>query len=252
MEILFNIAAIVENSDRLLGNVQFFWTLFLITSALASIHLLAHYFHRFFKNFELFFASFSGGLAIAYIFLELFPELEDAEQVLGKSIHIITLIGFIIFYGIQSLILQNSIKKKAIEHRVFYTEISFLFVYNALIIYTIPDRLEAFNSGLILYFLAMGLHLLINNYALRKKHDNRFYQIACYILAFSLFIGFLLNIFVDPLLNEVISDMLTAMLAGFVLFNVFVEELPHPKSSTFLWFLGGIGFYIILLGEQTI
>ena len=243
---------IAEDGNNLFGDSQFFWTLFLITSALASLHILAHHFHRFFKSFELFFASFSGGLAIAYVFLELFPELEEAEKVLGKSIHVITLLGFIIFYGIQSLILQNSIRKKAIEYRIFYTEISFLFIYNSLIIYTIPDRLGKLNSGLLLYSLSMGLHLLVNNYALQKKHAPRFYKIACYILAFSLFLGFLMNIFVDPLLNEVISDMLTAILAGFVLFNVFVEELPHPKSSTFLWFLSGIAFYIILLGEQIV
>ena len=93
----------------------------------------------------------------------------------------------------------------------------------------------------------MGLHLLSVNYKLAQDHSQQLYKRGCVILVASLLVGFLVDVYIDPLVNSLISDMLTAILAGFILFNAFVEELPHPKTSTFLWFVLGIIFYVVLL-----
>lgn len=250
MKILFNLPAIYATIPSLLAHAQSFGLIFFITLIFASIHLFSHHFHRLIKGSEAVFTSFSGGLAIAYVFLHLLPELEQAGTVFGKPIYIITLLGFIIFYGVQSLVWQNSISQKSLESRIFYIEILFLCIYNALIIYTLPEHLSAVASEIILYLVAMGLHLLVRNHGLQKKHNQRFHKIGSYALVCSLFIGCMMEVFLDSLLNNLISDMLTAILAGFILFNVFVEELPSPKKSTFLWFLVGIASYIILLSSE--
>ena len=42
--------------------------------------------------------SLGGGIAIAYVFLQLLPELESTEQtLLGDSIHLVVLVGFVLF-----------------------------------------------------------------------------------------------------------------------------------------------------------
>ena len=80
-----------------------------------------------------------------------------------------------------------------------------------------------------------------------KKHGNRFKIIGSSVLAISLFGGLAMNIFIAPAFDELLTDVLTAFLTGFILFNVFVEELPEAKTSTFMWFLAGISSYLILL-----
>jgi exosortase/archaeosortase len=46
--------------------------------------------------------SLGGGIAVAYIFLQLLPELEAAEgRLLGDSIHLIVLVGFVVFWGLE-------------------------------------------------------------------------------------------------------------------------------------------------------
>ena len=117
---LLNIAQLNIENHRPLGNTQFSGILLFTTFAFISIHIWSHRFHQLFKRYEIFISSFSAGLAITYVFLHLFPSLEEATATLGRQIHLITLLGFIIFYGIKSLVLQNSLSKKAQAHRIFY------------------------------------------------------------------------------------------------------------------------------------
>ncbi len=45
--------------------------------------------------------------------------------------------------------------------------------------------------------------------------------------------------------------LLTAFLGGSVLLNVFKEELPADRGSSFGWFLAGLGLYSALLALVT-
>ncbi|MEL6494312.1 MAG: hypothetical protein AAFQ41_04210 [Cyanobacteria bacterium J06623_7] len=235
------------NSELPAKDIGFSAILLLITFAFASIHIWSHHLHKSLRRYQLFVTSFSAGLAITYVFLHLFPSLEAAEATVGSQIHIITLLGFVIFYGIKTLVAQNSTTAEAEADRAFYIEITFLAIYNALIIITLPEHLGIITLEVLLYLLAMGLHLLALNYRLQENHQRQLYRKGCIILAISLLLGFLVDVAIDPLVSKAISDMLTAILAGFVLFNTFVEELPHPKTSTFIWFVGGIISYVFLL-----
>ena len=223
------------------------WVLLLVTSLLAIFHLVSYPVYKLFDNVEHIVHSFSGGLAISYVFVHLLPELEKAGDVFGGSIYIITLMGFIVFYGIQSFVSQQSSQDKALVSRIFFIEIAFAGIYNALIIYTLPDHFKGFFILVFLYVFVMGLHLLSRNYGLYKKYGNRFKILGSSILAASLFIGLAMNSYIEPGLDEVLSDIMTAFLTGFILLNVFAEELPEAKTSTFIWFLAGISSYLIFL-----
>ena len=247
MSLLFPLAAVAETAENSAVESEIVWVLVLITFFLAIFHLLSHPIYKLFDNVEHIVHSFSGGLAISYVFIHLLPELEEAGEAFGRSIYIITLGGFIVFYGMQSLILQKSQLNEKIKSRIFFVEIFFAGVYNALIVYTLPGHFKDFFILVLIYIFTMGLHLLSRNYGLYKKHGNQFKIIGSSVLAISLFCGLAMSIFIDPTFDELLTDILTAFLAGFILFNVFVEELPEPKTSTFMWFLAGISFYLILL-----
>ena len=247
MSLLFHIAAVAETAENSAVESEIVWVLLLMTSFLAIFHLFSHPIYKLFDNAEHIVHSFSGGLAISYVFIHLLPELEEAGEAFGRSIYIITLGGFIVFYGMQSLILQKSQLSEKIKSRIFFVEIFFAGVYNALIVYTLPGHFKDFFILVLIYTFTMGLHLLSRNYGLYKKHGNHFKVIGSSILAISLFCGLAMNMFIDPAFDELLTDVLTAFLTGFILFNVFVEELPEAKTSTFIWFLGGISTYLILL-----
>ncbi|ELS01365.1 hypothetical protein Xen7305DRAFT_00010680 [Xenococcus sp. PCC 7305] len=247
MSLIFYFAEVAETAETHAVESEVLWVLLLVTSLLAVFHLVSHPIYKLFDNVEHIVHSFSGGLAISYVFIHLLPELEEAGAAFGRSIYIITLGGFVVFYGMQSLVLQNTKHDQKLLSRIFMVEIFFAGIYNALIIYTLPGHFHGFFILVLVYVLTMGLHLLSRNYGLHKKHGNHFKVIGSSVLALSLFAGLALNVFLDPEFDELLTDVLTAFLTGFILFNVFVEELPEPRTSTFLWFLAGISSYLILL-----
>lgn len=247
MSLLFHLAAIAETAENPTVESEVAWVLLLITSLLAIFHLVSYPIYKIFDNVEHIVHAFSGGLAISYVFIHLLPELEEAGEAFGRSIYIITLGGFIIFYGMQSLVLQNSQSNEKLISRIFFVEIFFAGIYNALIVYTLPGHFKDFFVLVLIYILTMGLHLLSRNYGLYKKHGNQFKIIGSSVLVIFLFCGLAMSIFIDPAFDELLTDILTAFLTGLILFNVFVEELPEPKTLTFMWFLAGISFYLVLL-----
>ena len=247
MSLLFYLATVTEGAESTTASSEMIWVLFLVTTLLAIFHLVSYPLYKLFDGAEHIVHSFSGGLAISYVFVHLLPELEKAGDVFGESIYLITLLGFIVFYGIQSFVSQQSHKDKAFSSRIFFIEIAFAGIYNALIIYTLPDYFKGLFLLVYLYIMVMGLHLLSRNYGLYKKYGNHFKILGSSILAASLFIGLAMNTYIEPGFDEVLSDIMTAFLTGFILLNVFAEELPEAKTTTFIWFLAGISSYIIFM-----
>ena len=249
MSLLFYFAEVAEAAETQVES-DVIWVLVLVTSLLAVFHLVSHPLYKLFDNAEHIVHAFGGGLAISYVFIHLLPELEEAGEAFGRSIYIITLGGFIVFYGMQSLLLKGSGEGEPNDKlisRIFLIEMFFAGIYNALIIYTLPGHFHGLFILVLVYLVTMGLHLLGRNYGLYKKHGDSFKVLGSVILAISLFLGLAMNLFLDPSIDEILTDVMTAFLTGFILFNVFVEELPSPKASTFFWFLGGIVSYLILL-----
>ena len=215
------------------------------------IHLWSHKFHPFIYKSELIATSFSGGMAIASVFLQLLPELEKSHQLLGVSVHFICLLGFLLFYGMQRLVFKT---KDANFHHdyIFYIEIAFYCLYNFLLIYAIPESLEQDFSFVFLYLIAMCFHLLHSNYTFLKKYPQKFKSLGRYLVVASVVAGFTIDLLAEST-NEFIADFLIAALSGSIMFNVFDEELPSPKNSSLRWFIAGIISYLFLLtGSLTI
>lgn len=66
------------------------------------------------------------------------------------------------------------------------------------------------------------------------------------ILAGALLLGWLLAPLFAPTQTLVVT-LMTALLGGSILLNVFKEELPEARRSSFTWFLVGSCFYAGLL-----
>ena len=190
--------------------------------------------------------SFGGGMAIAYVFIHLMGELSAGYELFGSSIHLVTLLGFSLFYGMNRFIARVDVASDTKKNYISYLEIVFYCLYNFLIVYAIPDHFH--NSFLLtfLYIIAMGFHFLHNDYSLAKKHKQQFLSFGRYAIIFSLILGLLAKVLIQyP--SEFMTDILIAILAGIIISNVFTEELPKPENVSFRWFITGIITYLCLL-----
>lgn len=206
--------------------------------------------------------SIAGGVSIAYIFVHVFPELREAqtkiEQInnpiidfLEHHVYLIALLGFSIFYGLERLAKSSRHYNRALGKAdvptttVFWTHIGSFAIYNALIGYLLLHREEPDIKSLLLFFIAMALHFVVNDYGLREHHKAVYKHIGRWILAAAIIIGWVIGLATE--IHQAAIAVLFAFLAGGVILNVIKEELPTERESRFWAFITGASVYTILL-----
>ena len=223
-----------------------------VAITLAIVHLLGAPLRRLVRKKEAIVSSCGGGMAIAYVFLQLLPELDKGHHLVGIAIYFVVLIGFILFYTLEChLPLRGS--KETSEHSsrsVLYMHIIISWIYNWLIIYTIPEQLQVSIPHAAVGIIAIGMHLSYNYHILGLRYAREFDSWGRYVLASAPLAGWVANILAEPG-SAVVSDLLIASLAGAILHNVLKDELPDSQRSSFRWFVTGVLIYASLLTLST-
>lgn len=236
-----------------------------IALVLAGLHLAATRIRKLPFVPEQVTASFAGGLAVAYVFLHLLPEIAEGNEAIGElledtievtplfdlGIFVVALTGFTAFYGLDRLATNRRSRKSADSAGVYWLHIGAFSIYNALITYTMTLRLETGVMFAILFSIAMGLHFVLTDRHLEAHYPHRFKASGRLVLAGSLLLGWVLSALFAPT-STVVVAILTALLGGSVLLNVFKEELPSNRGSSFAWFLTGLVIYSALLALITV
>lgn len=238
-----------------------------VTAALVVLHLLAQRVHALPGVPQGAVGSFAGGLAVAYVFLHLLPELSEGGRVIGEvlgdvlvptpllelSVFLVALTGFALLYGLERLAAHRgsgrSTRAGAGEPAVgiYWLHLGSYAVYNGLITYTMPLRFRTGVLFALLFSLAMGLHFVLTDRSLSEHYPRRFRHTGRFLLSGALVGGWLLAAVLAPPRTLVVL-LLTALLAGGILLNVLKEELPSVSDrSSYPWFLGGLVLYAALL-----
>ena len=240
------IAFAAEGAESQLTRVETLELTFVVALVFSAIHIWSDKLYGFLYKSERVAVSFGGGMAVTYVFIHLMPELDKGTRLLGIGVHFITLFGFLLFYGIQHYCWKVRSKERKKKPLTFYLKLGFSCLYNGLLIYAIPELFDKSPLFLILYILAMSIHLISSDRSLSEDYHHEFQSWGRYVLVASIVAGLTIDIFTEPA-NELVSDVLTAILAGSLMFNIFKDELPNPENSSFRWFCGGVGLYLILL-----
>lgn len=249
-----------------LSTSESLWAALVIALALAVTHLLAGRMRRLSSLSDEAISSLAGGIAVAYVFLHLLPELAEGNEAIGEAlgdvvaptplldlaIFLIALAGFTLFYGLERLARRSAGESAENEPSsgVFRLHLGSFLLYNALITYTMPLRLRTGVPFAVLFTIAMGLHFVLTDRGLAANYPLRFRSWGRYALAGGLIGGWVAVALAAPA-NTVLVSALTAALGGSVLLNVFKEELPSDRGSSFAWFLSGLVGYAALLALTT-
>ncbi|HRK95714.1 MAG TPA: hypothetical protein PK694_05275 [Rhodospirillales bacterium] len=208
--------------------------------------------------------SAAGGVAVAYVFLHILPELATHEQIfaegLGASaataealVYLTALAGLSAFYGLERAATVLRVRRAGgrsgedgVETRIFWLHIGSFGLYNLLIGYLLVHREEAGPWSLAVYFVAMGLHFVTSDFGLRIDHAHRYDATVRWILVTAVLAGWALGL--ATTIPQVAVGFAFAFLAGAVVLNVLKEELPEQRQSRFWPFLlGAAGYAAIML-----
>lgn len=242
--------------------IQSVWGALALALVLAALHLAAPKIRRLPLVPERATGSFAGGLAVAYVFLHLLPEIAEGNEAVGEAlsnvvqpsplldlgIFFVALLGFTAFYGLERLADREGGAKSPAG--VYWLHLGSFMIYNGLITYTMALRLRTGVMFSLRFTVAMGLHFILTDRSLQEHYPTRFRASGRLLLAGSLLAGWALSATFAPT-STLLVALLTALLGGSVLLNVFKEEIPSNRQSSFAWFAGRLVFYAGLLALIT-
>ncbi|MBN1385494.1 hypothetical protein JW968_00785 [Candidatus Woesearchaeota archaeon] len=183
--------------------------------------------------------SFSAGVSITYLFLELLPNF--ALSVQNRFLFLSLLVGFIMIHLVEKYIYTRAprrLRKKelAIEDSV----ISFIYHFAIGIIiasFTFFSFTRAF-----LFFIPVLLYTTLDTLPVEASR----HVWVKIILSSSTLLGIIYRTYVHhmSLLTETI---ILGLVIGIIAFSVIRHSIPHGRHGRPLWFLAGAVFYTLVL-----
>jgi hypothetical protein len=203
--------------------------------------------------------SAAAGCSIAYIFVNLLPEIESAAALFRQTTkafmpyegaHGVTLTmmaGFLFFYALNEMIpAKRAESPGSPEDFVFWAQIAGYGGYVALIGYLLVRSLAEEEISMSIYALSMGFHFLLIEFGLRDIHQEQYDRIGRYALAGFCLAGWLVGVAVD--LPKTVVVLLFGFVSGGVLAVTGIVELPKGGEGRVVPFIcGAVGYAAFLI-----
>lgn len=195
--------------------------------------------------------SAAAGASLAYVFLDVLPELaarhrllmESAGQLLfaAQRLYALALAGFVVLYGLEHLVLAARESRGDAAELALRLHVGGFALYSLVIGYMLVSRAGGGWLSLGLYVGAMAFHLAIVDHALAHEHGLAYDARGRWALAASILLGWLAGATIQ--IPEVAISRVFAFVAGGVVMTSASEELPRDKEGRFAWFLLGTVAY---------
>jgi hypothetical protein len=209
--------------------------------------------------------SAGAGAAVAYVFVHLLPDLEEAGRAFVQAtaartlwfaesrVYLAALAGFVVFYGLEHLVAwsRRTVQPEEAgaegDSPVFLLHIGGFSVYAAMVTYLMVRGTGLAEASIALYAVAMALHFLSLDHSLLREHAARYLRPGRYILATAVLAGWVCGALVEVPTPVVCA--LTGLVSGGVIMNSMIMELPREKEGKFWPFVLGAAVYaaIVLL-----
>lgn len=196
------------------------------------------------------FLSIGGGIAIAYVFVDLLPKLSESDYLVRRflagffpyferHVYILALCGFMLFF------LVDRSKNFVWTNASYWLSLISYTLFNFFMGYAIGFQNDPDIQPLLLFTIAMGLHFFTNDYTLNRENPGFHQGIGRWVLVAALFGGWIVS------QNWVISPaaiaLVNAFIAGGVIMNVTRHELPSDNPNSTLSFIIGAAIYSLVI-----
>lgn len=186
--------------------------------------------------------SFSAGISITYIFLDLFPQFSEGVVQINKLLFIFVLLGFILFHLVEKYIYQHSPKNKLMKKLAVEDSI-ISFIYHFIVGIIIVSFI---NQGVfkgVLFFIPVLFYTAVSTLPV----DPTKFKSVRLIVSTSTLLGILFARFIYTNMSLSIYYILLGFVIGALLFTVIRHSIPKGKEGKPLFFIFGIILYALLI-----
>ena len=186
--------------------------------------------------------SFSAGVAISYIILNLFPEISTYSLIDGKKIFLYALLGFVSLNLIEQYV-RKGLKIKSLTSYHKNIHVAYFFAYNFFIGIVLVNFALKGLAHTLLFFVPFLLYIVVEilpqEFKFKSSIFKVFYSMAPLFgaLVGISYVGFAISVFGE----------LIAFITGTLLYIVIRESLPSDKAEKPLYFMTGALFYTLLI-----
>jgi hypothetical protein len=189
--------------------------------------------------------SLFAGMASAYVFLVLMPELDSLHELLGGRAYVLVLASFAGIYGVEHAahVVPRLRGDEGEELLLLWMRSAMLWGYGFLFMLAIPELVEA---DLWLYFVSLSVGALavaFKSYEVSEHHPRVYQRYGRWVIA----TGPLIGVAVDLLgldLSGLFVDLLTAYVAGFIMLLAFTGAVLDHQRTRYGFFVVGASIYV--------
>jgi len=204
--------------------------------------------------------SFSGGIAVAYVFVRLLPELAEASEVFvhktahralpfaESRVYLAAMLGFILFYGLEKLVTgfeDEEREERSSPSPALALHVGGFSIYVWLVSYLGVHGVEEGIGPILLYAAALGCHFLATDHALRREYGEAYDRRGRFGLATAALAGGATGVLL--VLPAPLVITLLGLVSGGVIMNSMLGEVPREKDGRFWPFVAGCSVYAGIL-----
>lgn len=189
--------------------------------------------------------SFTAGISVTYILLELFPAFAAGAFEIHKLLFLSLLIGFISHHVIEKEIYKHNrahelVRMLSIEENTFY------YVYHVVLGIVLVALMNRNPSEGIFFFVSILAYTVASNLPSSPHPSRR--RMA--FLSTSTFLGALLSVFLVAYIPPMVEIVLIGFVAGVLLFTVTRHHIPYGKYGDIGFFSLGCILYTFFIGAR--
>jgi hypothetical protein len=203
-------------------------------------------------------ASVSAGVSVAYVFVHMMPELQNARVAFtasvsvslryeGMAIYFLGLLGFLTFRGLEHV--RAELREAGAEEQAgsaFRLHLGGFSAYVSLMGYLLVNNLQETRTSIALYAIPVGIHFLAVDNSLRNEHGASYERIGRPLLAAMSVTGWGVGMLWT--LPQHVIALLVAFLSGAIIMNSTMMELRSDGGGRFMpMMVGGVVYGLILL-----
>jgi len=207
--------------------------------------------------------SAASGVSVAYVFLDLLPDLAEQQSLIDRAglfpgldrhIYILALVGLTVSLWVETASRESRRRRRAMGEpdqtgtATFWLSIISFMVLNAAIGYAVASPGDRAVEPLWMFAVAMGLHFMANDHSLVEHHGERYQRIGRWLLVAGLIAGWLIGTLPAVEIRPDILALVLAYIAGGTIMNILRHELPDTdRSSDVFAFATAATVYGVLL-----